>query len=150
MILIFLQGEILDIKGTATIDDCLNMCKAIDICQWFSFRVASNECMIFRSCHEVIEGQTDYTSGQKNCDLLASSKFQILSEKLQFVSLLLCVGTSTSTTTTTPTTTTTTTSTTTTTTTTMTTATPMAYSKFPINSLQRMPKTVIFMLQLML
>ena len=62
------EGVITDyVVGITSPDDCLNLCKTSDECQWWNFNGGSSACILSSSCLLVDNACTDCVYGQKPC-----------------------------------------------------------------------------------
>ena len=49
---------------------CLNACKQLEQCQWYSFNHQSNQCKLFETCPTIDELDPNFVSGQVTCQIL--------------------------------------------------------------------------------
>ena len=64
---ILFQGEIIESYVIPSKDECLLLCRGEVTCQWFSYDLRQNICILLYSCPELNENFVDYISGQVNC-----------------------------------------------------------------------------------
>ena len=71
------QGNVIETSTLDSTNDCLNQCKGMSDCKWFSYSYDEKTCFTFSSCDTLDEEKTDFVSSQVECEPIESSKVMV-------------------------------------------------------------------------
>ena len=71
------QGNVIESFTIDSNNDCLNQCKGMSDCKWFSYSYDEKTCITFSFCYTLDEEETEFVSGQVECDPEESSKIMV-------------------------------------------------------------------------
>ena len=63
---------------TLTENQCLLKCQEEDLCQWYSFRRSSYECILLTECTFIDSTCTDCVFGEKACKALPGKRIEVI------------------------------------------------------------------------
>ena len=77
----FIQGQCSGVAEltiqTINANECLDLCKTVDQCTWFSFNSDDSLCNLYQTCPTLDETCTSCVTGQKECKLKSFTKLLV-------------------------------------------------------------------------
>ncbi len=69
----FCEGNLINLLQVQDPEACLIECQRLEECNWFSFDITDNACVLSRDCLVFLEEDTNFISGEDECQSTGNS-----------------------------------------------------------------------------